>query len=44
MYKILPYTDSSTGVSVYLVVNKITGKTEGKFATRKEAQAYVLSK
>lgn len=44
MYKILPYTDPQTGASIYLVVNKVTGKTEGKFATRKEAQAYVLSK
>ena len=44
MYKILPYTDPATGVSVYLVVNKTTGKTEGKFASRKDAQAYVLSK
>ena len=44
MYKILPYTDPATGTAVYLVVNKTTGKTEGRFASRKEAQAYVLSK
>jgi hypothetical protein len=44
MYKIMPYADPSTGLFVYLVVNKTTGKTEGRFGSRKEAQAYILSK
>ncbi len=44
MYKIMLYTDPAVGVPVYLVVNKITGKTEGRFSSRKEAQAYILAK
>ncbi len=44
MYKIMPYTEPASGVVLFLVVNKITGKTEGRFETRKAAQAYILSK
>ncbi len=44
MYKIMPYTDQASGEVLFLVVNKVTGKTEGRFESRKAAQAYILSK
>jgi hypothetical protein len=44
MYKIMPFTDPASGSEVFLVVNKITGRTEAKFETREEAKAYILSK
>lgn len=44
MYKIMPYTDPVTGIALFLVINRITGKTEAKFETRKDAQAYILAK
>lgn len=44
MYKIMPYTVPATGIQIFLVINRLTGKTEGKFETRKQAQAYILSK
>jgi hypothetical protein len=44
MYKILQKFSEEEGITIYIVVNRITNKVEGQFPSKAAAKAYVLSK
>ncbi len=44
MYKILQTFSNEENATVYIVVNRITNKVEGRFLSKATAKAYILSK
>jgi hypothetical protein len=44
MYKILQTFSDEENITIYIVINRITNKVEGRFPSKATAKAYILSK